>query len=74
MLSGERWVDPYRPGYGSNAGPGVDVAAPAMAVGAVINGKDTYWTGTSMSTPWVASQIALWMYANEQYPPDGLWA
>ena len=24
-----------------------------------------------MATPWVAAQIAMWMYANEQYRADG---
>lgn len=71
MFDGKRWVDPYQGGFGSNYGPGVDVAAPAMSVPTVVDGKASYWSGTSMATPWVAGQIAMWMYANEQYRADG---
>ncbi|GGL11277.1 S8 family peptidase [Deinococcus radiotolerans] len=67
MFNGERWVDPYRAGKGSNYGPGVDVAAPAMAVPTITKDGPSYWSGTSMSSPWVAAQIGLWMYANQQY-------
>lgn len=71
MFNGDRWVDQYQVGAGSNYGPGVDVAAPAMAVPSMVDGRDSYWTGTSMASPWVAGQIALWMYANQQYRTDG---
>lgn len=71
MLDGNRWVDPYTPGFGSNYGPAVDVAAPAMSVPVVINGSETYWSGTSMATPWVSAQIAMWMYSNQHYRADG---
>ncbi|AWT37356.1 hypothetical protein DM785_16720 (plasmid) [Deinococcus actinosclerus] len=67
MFNGERWVDPYQAGKGSNYGPGVDVAAPAMAVPTVTKDGPSYWSGTSMASPWVAAQIGLWMYANQQY-------
>lgn len=67
MFNGERWVDPYQAGKGSNYGPGVDVAAPAMAVPTVTKDGASYWSGTSMASPWVAAQIGLWMYANQQY-------
>lgn len=67
MFNGDRWVDPFQAGKGSNYGPGVDVAAPAMAVPTVTSNGASYWSGTSMSSPWVAAQIGLWMYANQQY-------
>jgi hypothetical protein len=71
MFDGNRWVDPYNASKGSNYGPGVDVAAPAMSVPTAINGDASYWTGTSLATPWAAAQIAMWMYANQQYRADG---
>ncbi|WP_194165253.1 S8/S53 family peptidase [Deinococcus terrestris] len=71
MFDGNRWVDPHRAGFGSNYGPGVDVAAPAMAVPTMVNGAAEFWSGTSMATPWVSAQIAMWMYANQHYRADG---
>ncbi|PTA66584.1 S8 family serine peptidase [Deinococcus arcticus] len=71
MFDGNRWVDPYQANFGSNHGPGVDVAAPAMAVPSMVDGRDTYWSGTSMSSPWVAAQIVMWMYANQHHRADG---
>lgn len=67
-FDGQRWVTNET--TGSNYGPGVDVVAPAMAVPTIVDGKEMWWSGTSMAAPWVAGQIALWMYANQQYRAD----
>ncbi|PIG95639.1 S8 family peptidase [Deinococcus sp. UR1] len=71
MFNGERWVDPYQANFGSNYGPGVDVAAPAMAVPIWVEGQATYWSGTSFASPWAAAQVAMWMYANQQHHASG---
>ncbi|MFC3833348.1 MULTISPECIES: S8/S53 family peptidase [Deinococcus] len=71
MFDGSHWKDPYTAGQGSSSGPGVDAAAPSMAVPSIVNGQEQYWSGTSFAAPWMSSQIALWMYANEQYRADG---
>lgn len=66
---GEWWQDSAT--VGSNYGSGVSVAGPAERVPVLLNGLPEQVSGTSMAAPWVAGQIALWMYANQQYRADG---
>ncbi|MDR6218454.1 S8 family serine peptidase [Deinococcus soli (ex Cha et al. 2016)] len=65
----------------SNYGQGLDFVAPGERVLTRFEGADSAWSGTSFATPLFTSQLALWMYANEQYSGspnagrtgEGLW-
>ncbi len=51
----------------SNYGRGLDFVAPGENILTRSSGTDTSWSGTSFAAPMFASQVALWMYANEQH-------